>query len=381
MKSFFKRSAISLLVLGATGTVYAAQFTGAFLGVEGLYLKPMNGDLDYVSTYPALTYTTLASNNHFNFTNHQISTDHNWDWRIFGGVKFTDNDDVTVSWMRMRNSASSSLSANANVDDSFVLVQPRFLFPEIWQNVRGHVTFDLDDVYAVWGHTINFNNPWSVRYAAGLEYAKLDSDLTVTANAPDGFPVFVVRQPEVTDPISDVGFKSKSEMKGIGPRVEFDMTYHFSNGFALFGKANAALLVAKREISLTPTAEELFITSEVDNNNLQPEGVVLEFAGSDYSNRDVIIPKFGMRLGASYSYTFGQAGAEGTGGTTLIIDAGWQVESFIHAVERPNSGYYDTVQLVPGLADVSSPDTASTKVSNFTNQGLFLGLTVSSDWM
>lgn len=378
MKSFFKCSAISLAVLSLSGSVFAAgQMTGAFLGVEGLYLQPRNGDLDYVTTYPALSMSGLtASSDQNTITNHSISTDHNWDWRVYGGIKFTDNDDITLSWMRMRTSDSSSISANNHSSDSYVYLQPRFLFDEPWENVRGHVTFDLDDIYGVWGHTINFNNPWSVRFAAGLEYAKLDSDLTVTANAPNGFPIFVLQQP-APYAIPDVGFTAENTMKGIGPRVEFDMTYHLPYGFALFGKTNAALLVAERDISLEPVLSEFVFGT---NPQTDPTWV---FFPSDYSTRHVVVPKFGARLGASYSYTFGQAGAEGMGGTTLTVDAGWQAEAYIHAIERPDYGNFayinDNVDIAKNQIYLSG--NASTKVSNFTNQGLFLGVSVSSDWM
>src|SRR4029079_9428740 len=110
MKSILKRSAISLIVIGMAGSAHAAmsntaswspQFNGAFIGVEGLDLRPQNGDLSYVSVSPT------SSPGAFNSTS--ISTDYNWAWRIFGGVKVTENDDLTLSWMRMRESNHDSV--------------------------------------------------------------------------------------------------------------------------------------------------------------------------------------------------------------------------------------------------------------------------------
>ncbi|MBX3709876.1 MAG: hypothetical protein KIT56_04765 [Gammaproteobacteria bacterium] len=363
MKSFFKRSAISMIVIGMAGSVCAApmpnnnatwssQFSGVFIGVEGLDLRPQNGDLDYVTLFPT------SPNGSFNTRN--IDTSYDWNWRVFGGIKFTENDDITLSWMQMRTSDSDSVSP-ASGNNSFA----RWLVSDgEWSNVWGRATFDLDDAYAVWGHTIYFNNPWSVRFAAGLEYAKLNSKLRVTADS-------------IEDGLSTIGFESKNDTKGIGPRVEFDMTYHLPYGFALFGKVNAALLVSTRDITLNP------YVATVESSEEGP--TTIDFYTSDYSKRHVVIPKFGMKLGASYSYVFGQAGAEGVPcrRTILTLDAGWQVESYVHAIERPENGFlsvpFGPVTHQPPY--YSNGAFASTKTSNFGDQGLFVGIQLGTDWL
>lgn len=355
MKTFFRRSAISIIVIGMAGTAYATatpkamdfspQFTGAFIGVEGLNLRPQNGDLDYVTAGPTTSPGAFSTS--------AISPSYQWDWRVYGGIKFTDNDDITLSWMRMRNSETDSISA---ADGSFINATPRWLYNSNYSNVSGHVNFDLDDAYAVWGHTINFNNPWSVRLAAGVEYAKLDSDMTVTGN--DLF---------FNDPSTAVGFTSDSSFKGVGPRAEVDLTYHLGYGFALFGNANAAALVSKRNVSLNPVVAEWEDAT---------------FFNSDFSERHVVIPKFGMRLGASYSYMFGQTGGEGPCRvTTLTLDAGWQAETYIHAIERPDAGEFEFSSSAAVAVQPSEFSFASTKTSNFSDQGLFVGIKLSSDWM
>jgi hypothetical protein len=354
MKSFFKKSAISIVILGMASSVCAAtHFSGAFIGVEGLNLRPMNGDLDYVTVYPSF-------NNGSYYTN-TISPSYDWNWRIFGGVKFTENDDITLSWFSMNTSENSSVSPRGAIN-GFGFSGPVWINGNnVWNNVLGHVTFDVDDVYAVWGHTIHFNNPWSVRFAAGLEYAKIDSDLRVTSNS-------------IFSDETNIGFEAKNDTKGIGPRVEMDMTYHLPYGFALFGNANTALLVSRRDISLDPTT----------HISVDRFGTTFINYPSDFSNRHVVIPKFGMRLGASYTYVWGQAGAEGASCkvTTLTVDAGWQAESYIHAIESPVNGFFD---IIPSQPDLTAPPQvsgfASTKASNFSNQGLFVGINLGTDWM
>lgn len=355
MKSFFKKSAISIVVIGMAGSVCAAkpsnassnsswcpQVSGVFLGVEGLDLRPQNGDLDYVTVIPTV----------FNgsFQTDAVSTSYHWGWRVYGGIKVTQDDDLTLSWMQLNTSQSDSVG----LDGTTQFAAPRYLsqFTFInWTNINGHVTFDLDDAYAVWGHTINFNNPWSVRFAGGVEWAKIKSDLTVTAdtNSPAPFGPGVI------------GYEANSRTRGFGPRAEFDMTYHLPYGFALFGNVNGALLVSTRDISLDIT------------NTTQP---FLDTPSSNFSDRHVVIPKFGARLGVSYAYTWGQAGGEGCRSTTLMVDAGWQAESFVHAIERP-----DENASAIALTQSFSGQFNTTKTSNFSDSGLFLGIQLGTDWL
>ncbi|MBX3709875.1 MAG: hypothetical protein KF702_09050 [Gammaproteobacteria bacterium] len=362
MKSIFKRSAISLIVLGMVGSTYAAapgnnttwspRLTGVFIGIDALDLRPMNGDLDYITVSP-----TSPSGS---FYTRAISTDYDWSWRLYGGIKFTDNDDITLSWMRMRASDKDSVGTNSGAT-----VFPRWGYPGSWDTVSSKAKFDLDQVYGVWGHTINFNNPWSIRYAVGIEYAKLDSDMSVSSEAYDYYD----NNSQVQSEGGTLGTITESRLRGWGPRVEFDMTYHLPYNFALFGDANASLLVSTRKIS------QVWDIYEYDSEF----GSEWREYSSHFSTRHVVVPRFGMRLGASYTAVFGQAGAEGGSCTTLTIDAGWQVESYIHAIERLDG-------IVVGSARAAALDKSSyfapfTKSSNFGDQGFFLGVKLGMDWL
>jgi len=346
MKSFFKKSAISLFVMGMASTSFAMShnngnqsnamwsphYTGWFIGVDGLDLRPENGDLDYITLFPA----TGVTNGSYSTTS--ISPEYQWSWRLYGGIKFTDNDDITVSWLRMRADESDSTGVVTGN-----LANPRFSDSGLWTGATGKVDFDLDNVFAVWGHSINFNNPWSVRYAAGVEYAKLNSDMSV--NGTDST-------------LEAVGYTADNHFTGFGPRADFDMTYHLPYNFALFADANAALLASTRKIS------------EYGNFGSSSPSIIALNA-SYFSTRHVIVPHFGARLGVSYSYIFGQAGGEGASLSALTIDAGWQVDSYIHAIERPEVSF--------GTIGSSTTSTfVTTKTSNFGDTGFFIGLKYSA---
>lgn len=327
MKSLFKQTLISVAVLVAAAPVYALpEFSSAFIGAEGLYLWPQNDDVSYVTALSSTKAVSLAPE---------------WGWRVYGGAKFTENDDLTLSWMELNTSDKSS-----RVLSDAGLSTPRWLIPSSWDSATGKATFNLIDSYGVWGHTIKFNNQWDLRFAGGLEFARLNSKLAVTGDI---------------DTVSPQGFEAKSIARGIGPRVEADVIYHLPCHFALFGNVNGALLVSERYLSL---------------NSINTDALSFDY---EFATRHIVIPKMGVRLGGSYSYGWGMTSDTGMpySANTLTVDIGWQAETYIHAVERP-----DVVAPTPFARNLTAPPSSSnfskTTTSNFTDQGLFLGVSLST---
>lgn len=278
--------------------------------------------------------------------NAAIKPSYKWDWRIFGGVKFCDHEDITLSWLRFHTSDSNSIGTPTSLTAGIPGVTfPRWLDDDTWMNVNASVTFNLDEAYGVYGHTVNVN-AWSMRFAGGVEWAKLHSTMTDHATSFTTGDVF--------------GYQAKSKLRGVGPRVEFDLAYHLPYGFAVFGDTNLAMLIGTRDVYLD-SQDTLF-------------GF---FPGDNFGTRHVTIPKLGAKLGLAYTYAFGQLGGEGAGGTlsTVSLAAGWEGDAYIHAVERPVDGSVVFTSAGSGIANMD------TKVSNYSDQGLFLGVKLSCDWV
>lgn len=372
MKAFFKHTLIYLVMLclassvyargGAIGRVTTAATTsaetsaalaqesaastdrtfaaawqdhlnGAFVGFEGIDIRQMPEDTEYLASQELDTGAVK-----FN----RIPTGYQWAWRVWLGVNLTGNDDVTASWMQIRLNDTRVINHPSNV-----LSLPRWSLRDIWENINGRYTSDLDEVYAVWGHRLKVNDRWELRWAAGAEYARINNTLTVTADVPTlAFLTF--------------GYKGKSRLNSMGPRLELDAIWHvpYGCGFAIFAKTNLALLAGKR-------------TVEMQNINLNPV-VFIAIPDSFYDTDYTVVPKIGMRVGGSYSHVFGQAGAEGMTCcrlTTFTLELGWMEESWIHAIAR---------------AEQSNIGTFSynvTDAQNFNVQGFFLGLNINSDWL
>lgn len=335
LKTSLKKSAITLAIFGFSVSAFAWQsnVTGFILGAEGLYFQARNGDLDYLTINPE---SGSVVNNAVNTT--AISPDYHWGYRLFGGLKFCDNDDLVLTWWQV-NAGKDSASHEGRVINS----SPKWLLDDTWEDVNSSVKNDLTDVSLVLGHTLHFNNAWTIRFAGGLEYAKIDNNLFTAAFFPFSPGVF----------LGTYTYESKTETKGFGPRLEFDANYFLTNCFSVFLNSNAALLVSKRDLSLTGT------------NPPDAAAITLPFS---FANRHVIIPKFGLRLGGNFGYRFGN----GDCGPVFNLDAGWEVDTFIHAIERPNGDVGSYFQF-GGFNE----QFASTHVSNLTVQGPFVGVNVN----
>lgn len=331
--NIFRRSAIGLVVLGIAsvsfaGTILGTALNGVFVGGEGLDLQARNGDLDYVTIFPATDTASFQTNN--------ISPQYSWGWKVWGGLKFCGNEDVTVGWQRFYNNRTD-VTIPAVVDGSTNPTIPRFLPINAWDSITGHVNFKLNEGWGVFGHSFNMA-AWTFRLAGGVEWAKIQSNFTVQAFNTDEL----------------FGYENTSKTSGWGPRGEMDVVYHLPYNVALFANTNLALIVASRESNLY---------SLNFSNGAFPDSV--------YSNRHIVVPKVGMRLGVGYGYTFGMGGGEGASAmmTTIAVAIGWQVESYIHAIERNTNE--------SPLTSLNS----DTKLSNFGDSGLFLGVKVSADWV
>lgn len=349
MKSIFKQSAIGLVIFGMAGSSLALGWlpktTGVFGGAEGLYLRPQNGDLDFVTSGFSPAFTLAPSSP--SIVTQNISPDYQWGWRLYAGLKYTGNDDMTISWQHFNQTFSNSILSDTAVNLS------RLLPGLLWESVGSKVDFDLDEAYIVWGHTITFKNPWYLRLAAGVEFANLFSDQT-NIGADSAF----------LDPIA--AYKTKSHMEGWGPRFELDVGYHLPCNFQWFARTNVVLLSATRKTQLTVKET--------------PANISLLQIDYSYDNRKTIVPKFGMKIGLGWDYAFGQAGAEGCCGTFAAVELGWQADVYVHAIERVNDG------AMIGFGEDQPfrfylPSSDNHTVSNFSEQGLFVGIKIGTDWL
>lgn len=310
----FKKTSMSIFAIGVT-CLPSAFATSYFAGIDALYLQPRNDDLDYVGVF--------NPNGSFQISN--LDPDFQWGFRLYTGKEFNNSNDVTLSWQHLHSSNSGDTLGGL---DSPIF--PKWLFVSIWQNIHGHATFDYDEVYAVLAHTQNLQSPWQVRYGFGPEYARIHSEINVSAF-------------NLNSSIA-VGHSDASHFNGIGPRFEGNLFYNLNKSLNVFINANTALLIGDRDVSLNAT-------DKIDNTS------------KIYSGHNTVVPKVGLQLGINYSQPIGIIGGAGNVATTIDLQAGWQTETYFSAIEHAETG------IIGG----EGASLLTTKTSNYNNQGVFLG--------
>lgn len=341
----FKKSVLALAALGFASTSFAGVFTGIFGGIEGTYLQARNDDLRFVTVYPGLITGDITK-----IDNIYLPGDNNdWSYRLFGGMNFCGGEDVTFSFFIFNTSDSRAIPDPVGTNTLPGISQPRWLPSNPFSNIHGKIVNRLSDYYLEFGHTWSIAEPWTLRVAGGAEYTHLDSNMTVQGTLP-------------TPTIPATGYESRSGLRAVGPRIAIGSNYNVPYGLSVFARGNAALLVGHRNITL----DTLYTT---------PTNAFPSFY---YKQRIPVVPKFGIRAGIGYQQTFGVVGGEGGAsptGTTFRVEAGWQAEAFIHAIERPAGNTSSRQALSP---IVNNTDTV---MSNYTYEGPFVTLSMNTYWL
>jgi len=207
----FKKTAIAALVLGFSSAASAAMYAPApapacaagnvtvpcersawDLGVDALYLRSNDNQ------YSADGFT--AANNNFR-------AKYGWGFRLEGSYHFGTGNDVTLNWAHYNKGSGASVIATGGV---------------LTRMFRSK--FDIVNMEV--GQQADFGENFDVRFQGGVQY------FNVVENGNGGG----------TAGIMDTA-------KGFGPRGGMKVKYDFGNGFGVFGDANAALVVAKVDLT------------------------------------------------------------------------------------------------------------------------------------
>lgn len=323
---------ISALLSFSSLTFAAATnsyINGIYAGVEGLEYEALNGDQDYM---------TVAFLNVSKVDTGRVPSKYDLGGRYYAGIRFNKNYDLSGSWTRFNTKLSDFYGTPRDSSGTIFPNLPRWLFINSWINTGSTITYNLDDMYLEFGRTFNFN-PFTIRTAFGAEYAALDSTQRITSQLEF-----------VEDEI--YGYDNINRVRGIGPRVAANMAYELGYGFDVFADANLAMLISERKL--------VFDSLNIDGGKCP---------GIFYHPRRVVIPEIGVKLGLGYKYRFGcEFDGNSMSAYTLSIRGGWQGTTYVHAIERVLEAYVLTVN-----------ESQTTRPSNYSNQGFFLGATLSYD--
>lgn len=239
--------------------------TGFDLGIYALYLKPT------YSANAAFAGVNVSPGNEVVYN--QFNEDWNWGFRLDASYHFSTGNDLTASWYHFKGDTTHSFT-NALLPGDTLATSLRSTAEPKW-----------DAVNVEFGQHADFGVFKDIRFHAGVQYARINTNLHSTANILN----------------SGAGnFNKDMRFKGIGPRVGSDMTYNIGHGFAVYGNGAAALLIGTQESS----------------------GQIVTEALPTRSKNRVVVPELDAKLGMKYGHNMAQG--------TLTVDAGWMAVNYFN---------------------------------------------------
>ncbi len=235
------------------------------IGGQALYLQTTtNNGFSY---YPSLNNSSVFDD---------LSGQWNWGFQIEGSYHFNTGNDVTISWYHLDTNnhrlAINAAAFNTSATAVFVKEQMR------WDAVNGEL-----------GQFVDFSANKKIRFHGGFQYARIKPTTQYAITSPALVSVGL----EATET-----FPLTTEYNGFGPRTGLDLNYVFGNGFGIYAKGAAAVLVG---------------TAKFNNG-----GITVLSTGSFtplHGSRTSIVPEVEAKLGADYTYAMAQG--------DIILDAGY----------------------------------------------------------
>lgn len=288
-----KKTAVAVLALGSSavfagtmgpvctpGNVTVPCERSAFeVSGQALYLQ--------TTTNNALSFFPSAANP---ASYRDLSGQWNWAFQLEAAYHFNTGNDVRVNWYHLDSSSN------------FLNVSPT-VFPAATTGLVVSNKYRWDAVNGEMGQYVDFSANQKIRFHGGFQYARVKPLMGVVAGI-DGVPV---------------AYGLTSEYNGGGPRTGMDAHYVFGNGFGIYAKGAAAILVG---------------TSKFYNNGFVAVDGVIAGTPTLHGTRTSVVPELDAKLGANYTYAMAQG--------DLTLDAGYMWNNYFNPINQITPAGFET---------------------------------------
>jgi len=296
-----KRLSLALIALGLSAPAFAdstvlvpSQHGGFKVGVDALYLRPTNSDLNYATVIePNSSFTSGFQRNAY--------VDPSYDWGFYAQIGYLfpcTGNDLTLGYTYLRSDETDSVVAGTA--GTIGVLPLAFVIDGPFGSAVGKSKFNLNVVDLDGGQRFT-TGAYDMRMFAGLRYANIDHHLQTLAN------------PTSVDGISG-NQEFKSQFRGLGPRIGVDGRYCLSSGFGVDANLSTALLVSHIDAHYDGATTSDGTTTQFESKN-----------GTE--NR--LVPVLEAKLGVDYTYIM-----DCRCKSALAFEAGYQATNYFNAVDH-----------------------------------------------